>query len=106
MVSRAESANGRNAALIYTDEFADDVEVLWQDTAIRRMFDRRYDYHVFDGATYFFDDLKRLREPYVPSVEDVLHCRRKSTGIIEGGFIRDGYRFRFIDVGGQRPGML
>lgn len=87
----------------YTIEVADDVQALWKDKKVQEMFNRRYDFHVFDGAGYFFQDLERLRPPnYTPTFEDILRCRMKTVGIIEIGFqVGDTY-FKLFDVGGQR----
>jgi GTPase SAR1 family protein len=93
-----------NASARYTEKVAEDVEALAQDSVVKEEFkSKRYDYHVFEGATYFFEDLTKIRPPnYVPSFEDVLHCRRKTTGIIEVEFVFENCLFKLFDVGGQR----
>lgn len=91
------------ACNVYTQQVHDDVDSLWRDKALKQMFERRYDYHVFDGAQYFFANLDRLKPPnYVPTPEDILRCRRKTTGIIEIAFYYKGFTFKLFDVGGQR----
>jgi len=51
----------------------------------------------------FFEDIDRLASPtYVPSEQDILRCRGKTTGIIETDFKIDDYNFKVVDVGGQR----
>jgi GTPase SAR1 family protein len=87
----------------YTVDVANDVAALWADKKVQEMFNRRYEFHVFDGAGYFFQDLERLRPPnYTPTFEDILRCRMKTVGIIEIGFqVGDTY-FKLFDVGGQR----
>ena len=42
------------------------------------------------------------RPDYVPSVEDVLKCRVRTTGILEETFDVDGAAFSVVDVGGQK----
>jgi GTPase SAR1 family protein len=93
-----------NASARYTEKVAEDVEALAKDSAMMEEFNnKRYDYHVFEGATYFFNDLAKIRPPnYMPSFEDVLHCRRKTTGIIEVEFVFENCIFKLFDVGGQR----
>ncbi|KAL0478220.1 heterotrimeric G protein subunit alpha [Acrasis kona] len=104
IAERTQLSSGRlSAHHIYDNQFATDLEGLMEESVMKEIFERRREFHIFDGADYFFKDLQRIREPYEPSVADILHCRRKSTGVNEGGFLRDGVRFRFIDVGGQRP---
>ena len=41
-------------------------------------------------------------EEYVPTVDDVLHSRKKTTGVHEILFEIEEVPFRLIDVGGQR----
>ena len=106
MINLAESETSLllNADKKYDEKMAGDVEALWADATIKKQFERRYEFHVFDGATYFFSNLPRLRPPlYMPSNEDILHCRRKTTGIVEVKFDHDGYTFKLCDVGGYVP---
>lgn len=88
-----------NASNKYTVQVADDVESLWNDKSMKQMFERRYDYHVFDGAAYFFANLQRIRPPnFMPTPEDILRCRRKTTGIIEITFNYKGFTFKLLYV--------
>jgi guanine nucleotide-binding protein G(i) subunit alpha len=49
---------------------------------------------------FFFS---RIASPhYVPTQEDVLRTRVKTTGIIETQFTFKGLHFKMFDVGGQR----
>jgi hypothetical protein len=41
-------------------------------------------------------------EDYLPSEQDVLRSRVRTTGIVETEFEIDGNLFRMFDVGGQR----
>lgn len=51
----------------------------------------------------YFDNIQRLAEPnYVPTEQDVLRSRSKTTGIIETEFDIEKSHFRLVDVGGQR----
>ncbi len=43
-----------------------------------------------------------IDEDYIPSEQDVLRTRIKTTGIVEVQFLYKGLRFRIFDVGGQR----
>lgn len=92
-----------NASSRYTVDVANDVAALWADKKVQDMFNHRYDFHVFDGAGYFFQDLERLAPPnYMPTFEDILRCRMKTVGIIEIGFQVGDIYFKLFDVGGQR----
>jgi len=43
-----------------------------------------------------------VKEDYVPSVDDILRVRVRTTGIDEAQFIFQNFGFTMIDVGGQR----
>ncbi|KPP80220.1 hypothetical protein Z043_100142 [Scleropages formosus] len=52
---------------------------------------------------FYLNDLERLVQPgYVPTEQDVLRSRVKTTGIIETQFSFKDLNFRMFDVGGQR----
>ncbi|KAG2387398.1 hypothetical protein C9374_001730 [Naegleria lovaniensis] len=88
----------------YTEEIASDIEKLWNNELVQRVFQtHRNQVHVFDGAEYFFARLDRIRSAdYVPTEEDLLHCRQKTIGIVEVSFEFEGLKFSLFDVGGQR----
>jgi signal recognition particle receptor subunit beta len=47
--------------------------------------------------------IDRIAKPnYIPTVDDVLHSRVRTVGIVEADFMIDGYKFNMVDVGGQR----
>lgn len=49
------------------------------------------------------DNLERISEVnYCPSVEDVLHVRVPTTGVLETIIEMEKTPFRIVDVGGQR----
>jgi len=80
-----------------------DVKTLWADPAIQQAYSRSSEFQISDSAAYYFSHLDRIgNENYIPSVEDVLRSRAKTTGIIEIEFEVEDVRFRLVDVGGQR----
>eukprot|EP00823_Brevimastigomonas_motovehiculus_P002380 TRINITY_DN145_c0_g1_i5.p1 TRINITY_DN145_c0_g1~~TRINITY_DN145_c0_g1_i5.p1 ORF type:complete len:355 (-),score=71.60 TRINITY_DN145_c0_g1_i5:831-1895(-) len=79
------------------------IEELWQDTCIKKTFERRSAFQCPDSASYFFDNMKRIAEQkYVPNNSDVLRVRIRTTGIVENEFIIENNHFKMYDVGGQR----
>ena len=53
--------------------------------------------------SYFYDHLDRISlTDYVPTQQDILFCRKKTTGIHEFRLIISDVPFLFVDVGGQR----
>ncbi len=60
-------------------------------------------YQLNDSAAYYFDSIERLSQAsYVPTPQDVLRARVRTTGIIETSFRFKGLIYRVFDVGGQR----
>lgn len=86
-----------------TPDIAKDIEMLWADEGIKETFARSAEFQLNDSAGYYFDNIQRLAEPnYVPTEQDVLRSRSKTTGIIETEFDIEKSHFRLVDVGGQR----
>ncbi|XP_044464540.1 guanine nucleotide-binding protein alpha-1 subunit [Mangifera indica] len=92
-----------------TRELAQDIETLWKDPAIQETFARGNELQLPDCANYFMDNLQRLSDlNYIPTKEDVLYARVRTTGVVEiqfspvGEHKKSGEVYRLFDVGGQR----
>jgi len=84
-------------------ELAQKIKVLWKDPAIQHCLKRTNEFQLFDNAVYFFEEIDRIAEAgYIPSIDDVLKVRAKTTGIIENSVQIEANRWDFVDVGGQR----
>jgi len=56
---------------------------------------------------YDFQNLERMFDPdWVPTDQDVLHARLRTTGITETFFDLKEVTFRMMDVGGQRTELM
>ncbi|KAH0538465.1 G-Protein alpha subunit, partial [Glutinoglossum americanum] len=76
---------------------------LWADKAIQKTALRGNEFALHDNLSYFFQDLDRIFSPtYVPSNQDILRSRLKTTGISETIFDLGKLTYRMFDVGGQR----
>lgn len=76
---------------------------LWSDAGVRKCFERSREFQLNDSAQYYFDAIERIGAPvYLPSDQDVLRSRVKTTGITETTFQIDQLKYRMFDVGGQR----
>jgi len=76
---------------------------LWMDRGVQKCFGRSREYQLNDSAAYYLNELDRIASPnYVPTQQDVLRTRVKTTGIIETQFTYKGLHFKMFDVGGQR----
>ncbi|VVA11707.1 PREDICTED: guanine nucleotide-binding [Prunus dulcis] len=92
-----------------TKELAQDIETLWKDAAIQETYARGNELQVPDCANYFMENLQRLADAnYIPTKEDVLYARVRTTGVVEIQFSpvgenkKSGEVYRLFDVGGQR----
>ena len=86
-----------------TEEVAEWTKRLWKDSGIQKTFSERVRFQFPDSGPYFFDRVDEMyKEDYIPSEQDVLRSRVRTTGIVETAFEIDGNQFRMFDVGGQR----
>ncbi|KAI9477133.1 guanine nucleotide binding protein, alpha subunit [Zychaea mexicana] len=79
------------------------IQALWVDQGVQEAVRRRNEFQLNDSASYYFESMDRIGKPdYVPSDQDVLRSRVKSTGITETHFRLGDLTYRMFDVGGQR----
>ncbi|KAI8866872.1 guanine nucleotide-binding protein subunit alpha [Ramicandelaber brevisporus] len=84
-------------------EVAEAIYLLWHDRGVLQCFARSREYQLNDSARYYFDNIRRIARPdYLPSDQDVLRSRVKTTGITETAFQVGELTYRMLDVGGQR----
>ncbi|KAI9023059.1 heterotrimeric G-protein alpha subunit, GPA3-like protein [Phycomyces nitens] len=85
-------------------ELAVSIKSLWADPAVRKMLDEKSSrFYLMDAAPYFFDEIERIgAQDYIPSTQDVLYTRLKTTGITETRFTMGKLSIHMFDVGGQR----
>uniref|UniRef100_A0A674A819 Guanine nucleotide binding protein (G protein), alpha transducing activity polypeptide 1 n=1 Tax=Salmo trutta TaxID=8032 RepID=A0A674A819_SALTR len=77
-------------------ELSDIIIRLWKDTGIQACYDRVH-------SPGLDQPIPRLVQPgYIPTEQDMLRSRVKTTGIIETQFGLKDLNFRMFDVGGQR----
>lgn len=87
----------------FSEEFLMTMKRLWTDAGVQQCFQRSNEYQLNDSAKYFLDDLDRLgRKDYMPTEQDILRTRVKTTGIVEVHFSFKNLNFKLFDVGGQR----
>jgi len=91
-------------AVIPTDSlFAEHCKKLWADQGLKNTFKCRARFQCIDSAPHFFERVDAIcSKDYVPSYQDVLMCRARTTGIVETEFVVNGKAFKMMDVGGQR----
>lgn len=89
-----------------TPEIAEDVAFLAETDVVRTVMDRSSELQLPGGGSggqYFLEHCKRFAEPdFLPTEEDIVRAKLRSTGINEITFTVQNTQFRLVDVGGQR----
>ncbi|KAJ7316664.1 hypothetical protein JRQ81_002826 [Phrynocephalus forsythii] len=88
---------------ILPEDLSNVIRRLWADNGVQSCFNRSREYQLNDSAAYYLNDLERIaRGDYIPTQQDVLRTRVKTTGIVETHFTFKDLHFKMFDVGGQR----
>eukprot|EP01083_Nonionella_stella_P201991 738380_1 len=86
-----------------TEKVCKNIETLWNQQAIRHIFDERAQFAITDSTEFFLNEIQRIsKKEYVPTYEDVLLCRHRSIGITDKLFLIKNSQLRIFDVGGQK----
>ena len=84
-------------------DIADSIRGLWQDPGVREAVSRSREFQLNDSAVYYFNMIDRMSSPdYMPTDQDILRSRVKTTGITETTFKVGELTYKLFDVGGQR----
>jgi GTPase SAR1 family protein len=78
---------------------------LWEQKAIKDAYERRYDLklHIPTNADYYFENVVKFSAiDFLPSLDDILMAKLKTTGVQEISFKSKGTDIVLVDVGGQR----
>jgi len=76
---------------------------LWVDKGVQLAILKGNQYALHDNLSYFFADVDRLfAKDYMPTDQDILRTRLRTTGITETIFDLGNLTYRMFDVGGQR----
>ena len=95
----------------WNTEIGQAIKALWADSGIQGVYAKRdsaenhktIHFHLNDSAAYFFDAVDRIcMADFVPTAQDALRARVRSTGIEEAEFKFQDLSFKMVDVGGQR----
>ncbi|ORX45191.1 heterotrimeric G protein alpha subunit A [Piromyces finnis] len=90
-----------------TKELANDIYKVINDENTEKIMTYCYEhpqqYYLIDSTRYFFDNVLRIGEQdYLPTEQDILCARCKTTGITETHFTYEELNIHLFDVGGQR----
>lgn len=103
MLQMSEQQVMMQPGAIMTPEMGQILKSLWRDSAVRKAYDERSKFQLNDSASYYLNDIDRISSlNYAPTQQDILRSRVKTVGIVEADFVIDKYKFKMVDVGGQR----
>ncbi|ETO09491.1 hypothetical protein RFI_27887 [Reticulomyxa filosa] len=84
-------------------------EKLWNDEGIQRTYEYRDCFQLIDTMKYLMTHMRRFSQPnFVPTFEDLLHSRKRSSGVHNETFMvtndinQETEVLEIYDVGGQR----
>lgn len=78
-----------------TQELVGLMKKLWADPGVQQCFGRSREYQLNDSAAYYLNSLDRIsKHNYIPTQQDVLRTRVKTTGIVETHFSFKGLHFK------------
>lgn len=81
----------------------DELLKMWDCPAVKEANDRKSELQLPSSADYIMGNLDRYsKADFIPTPDDVLKCRARTTGIHEIEFDVKDMHFRMVDVGGQR----
>ncbi|KAM4664424.1 guanine nucleotide-binding protein G(i) subunit alpha-3-like [Discoglossus pictus] len=88
---------------VMSEELAGVIQRLWEDVGVQDCLTHSRLHGLSDTTLYYLNNLDRIsQDNYVPTQEDVLRVRVKTTGITETNVSYRSLNFRLIDVGEQR----
>tara|TARA_A100001035_G_scaffold272842_1_gene262617 strand:+ start:559 stop:1158 length:600 start_codon:yes stop_codon:yes gene_type:complete len=86
-----------------TPEVANSIEEVWLDAAMQEVWAKRSEYQIIESVKYYFDQLRTIGEPdYVPTKDDILYTRVRTSGIVTERYEIEKTPFEMYDVGGQK----
>jgi len=86
-----------------TDNIRDAIKFLWPHASVKKAWIRSNELQVVESAKHFCEDIDRISKAnFIPTNQDILQSRAKTTGVIEMMFKVGDHEFWMVDVGGQR----
>lgn len=84
-------------------DYLEPIKKLWADKGVKKAIAKGNEFALHDNLDYFCGDLDRIWDKaYVPTDQDLLRTRLRTTGITETVFDLGQLTYRMFDVGGQR----
>jgi hypothetical protein len=84
-------------------DLASKLQRVWESESIQKAYQQRHEFQFPSSGHYLMENMQRFAKPdFIPSPDDLLRCRARTTGIHEIEFPFKNYEIRTIDVGGPR----
>ncbi|KAK6455147.1 guanine nucleotide binding protein, alpha subunit [Scheffersomyces xylosifermentans] len=90
---------------VFNPEIAKKIKQIYNTPEVKNFIKHQQaNFYLIDSTSYFLSDIDRITNPkYVPSVNDILRTRKKTSGIFDFKFqMSGGLNIHMYDVGGQR----
>ncbi|KAI0473280.1 G protein alpha subunit [Xylariaceae sp. FL0804] len=85
------------------EDYLQPIKSLWGDGGVQKAILKGNEYALHDNLAYFCEGADRLwAKGYIPTDQDLLRSRLRTTGITETVFDLGQLTYRMFDVGGQR----
>jgi len=84
-------------------EYVVDLQTMFKDGGCVDAIERAAEYQLNDSTIYFWERAEEIcKADYVPTEQDVLRARVRTTGIVQQNFQIGEKKYTMFDVGGQR----
>uniref|UniRef100_A0A7S0P5L8 Uncharacterized protein n=1 Tax=Calcidiscus leptoporus TaxID=127549 RepID=A0A7S0P5L8_9EUKA len=78
-------------------------QTMGDDAGVKEAIERASEYQLYDSTSYFWGRYADILKPdYLPTEQDVLRARVRTTGIVQQNFQIKDKKYTMFDVGGQR----
>uniref|UniRef100_A0A6A7GB75 G-protein subunit alpha 8 n=1 Tax=Hirondellea gigas TaxID=1518452 RepID=A0A6A7GB75_9CRUS len=85
------------------EEDAATIGKLWKSVPLQKAYSQKSRVYVPDSAAYYFENILRfVTADFLPSEEDILMARIRTTGMFMTAFDSPPVHWRVVDLGGQR----
>lgn len=85
------------------DNIGDSIKEVWLDPAIQEVWNHRNEFQIVESVKYYFDKLDEIKQTnYIPTKDDILYMRVRTSGIVTEQYDIDNTPFEMYDVGGQK----
>ena len=95
--------NSLNASDEMTTTIAEAIKAIWSTSIMITIWNKRSEFQIIDSVKYYLDKIDEIKKSdYIPTENDILQCRVRTSGAVIERYIIDKAVFEMYDVGGQR----